>query len=311
MPIERLRAVRRTAPLLVLAMLIAACSDLPASPVDSELSRSPAGATAPDGTTPPDGAEDSDPPASEPSARSDDRRSVDARTDVVDRSSVTGDPATLPNVDDDAVSTIEDRRTVVLPAGVTRKGAKDFYDLPPRDEYWLDYTMTFERGFFFTLGGKLPGLAGGKSTTGCSDTDAAGWSARLGWASDGVGNLYIYDQHREGKCGNNNFFPELRFDSGGTHRVTQWLRVNTPGQRDGAVTVWVDGEEAISLDAVEFRGDVDRSEARIDRLAYAVFSGGKDPEKFGPPRDQAIEFGPMYLMTCAPDFSTPTPECAS
>jgi hypothetical protein len=55
----------------------------------------------------------------------------------------------------------------------------------------LEYSVFFPAGFDFVLGGKMPGLYGGKE--GCSGGDAAEdcWSSRMMWRKDGNGELYL------------------------------------------------------------------------------------------------------------------------
>ncbi len=216
-----------------------------------------------------------------------------------DRSSATG-----------VVKTIDAAKRVTLPGGEVGEGEKRHVEIPARDSYWLDYTVRFEPGFFYTKTGKLPGLAGGNATTGCDRIDPAGWSARLGWTLDGKGKLYVYDQHRDDKCGTNHYFTDdRRYEAGETHRLTQWIKLNTPGQRDGVIRVWLDGMLAVTADNLELRGNVSGQRARIDTLAYSVFSGGKDPSVFAPPHDQSISFGPIKIATCRPDFDVAATRC--
>lgn len=293
--------IRQAAALVLSAVALSACFDVDMAGGSTALAQptGPANAQAADAGEPDevevqDGAgQAADASAAEP---------------ATDESRVT--TSATPSQKTGTITVIDGARTVELPGGETRVGRKRIVDVPPRDEYWLDYTVTFEPGFHFTLAGKLPGLAGGTDTTGCVGTDPAGWSARLGWTLDGVGNLYVYDQHRQRACGNDNYFPQLRYTTGRTHRLTQWVRVNSPGASDGAIQVWLDGRPAVAVDALELRGDVGKSTAMIDSLAYSVFSGGKDPATFAPPSDQAISIGPIHLLTCQPDFSVATPRCA-
>ncbi len=208
------------------------------------------------------------------------------------------------------VRTVESRRSVELPGGKVLIGEMRHLDIPARDSYWLDYTVTFEPDFFYTKTGKLPGLAGGNATTGCDRKDPAGWSARLGWTLDGKGKLYVYDQDRSNQCGTNQYFADdKRYEAGETHRLTQWIKLNTPGEDDGVIQVWLDGELAVTASDLELRGEVDDSRALIDTLAYSVFSGGKDPDIFAPPSDQSIEFGPISIATCRPDFDVAETRC--
>ena len=61
------------------------------------------------------------------------------------------------------------------------------------DTMWSAYDIFFEDGFEFQLGGKLPGLCGGKCYTGNARPETGdGWSARIMWRKDGNAVQLIY-----------------------------------------------------------------------------------------------------------------------
>jgi len=76
--------------------------------------------------------------------------------------------------------------------------------LPARTEYFADYYLMFRPGFDFKLGGKLPGLTGGKSNTGGRRSTGDGWSARYMWRKGGAllaCSLRAWGTpHRRGTC---------------------------------------------------------------------------------------------------------------
>lgn len=295
---RRTTLARRLVSLLVVLLAASACQDSNPGVLGADLS-------APQ----PLAAGEQDPPATENDAPAPMSAVTVAGGPSEPQDETTPTDPSPPSTGSGTITEVESARTVTLPAGRVAVGEKRSIDLPPSDEYWLDYRVTFNPGYEFTPAGKLPGLAGGSGTSGCDGRDPRGWSARLGWASEGRGNLYVYDQHRENRCGNNNYFGQLRFEVGREHRLTQWVKLNSPGQRDGAIHVWLDGERAVGISSVELRGDVGQDDARIDTLQYSVFSGGDGP-RYAPPRDISISFGAMYVMTCPPDFSSATPQCA-
>lgn len=70
------------------------------------------------------------------------------------------------------------------------------------DTMWSAYDIFFEDGFEFQLGGKLPGLCGGKCYTGNAMPEIGdGWSARIMWRKDGNAVQLIYFMGQESVYG--------------------------------------------------------------------------------------------------------------
>lgn len=223
----------------------------------------------------------------------------------------------------EAIRKVIPGRSVLHPEGITgtsnRGGVIEKIPIPPADEYYLDYTLTFREGFDWELdgrghrGGKLPGLGGGDGTGGCKPINPRDWSARQMWHEAGTAAAYLYHQDRKSGCGDNFAYTnsdgsEFHFEQGKTHRITQRVKVNTPNENDGELQIWVDGKEVVNKRDVRWRGDVDPSEGRVSVIMYASFFGGKG-ESWVPANDSYIDYGPMYLMSAAPDFSQPPGGC--
>lgn len=82
--------------------------------------------------------------------------------------------------------------------GPLESGATWIVRFPQRyAELTLEYKVRFGDGFLFDrdklIGGKLPGLMGGKSISGNADADGQnGWTARFMWGQKGRGLAYLY-----------------------------------------------------------------------------------------------------------------------
>lgn len=86
---------------------------------------------------------------------------------------------------------------VSYPAGSfnNKTGGAQFYTLwnssTPFQSMLLSYELSFDKGFDWVKGGKLPGIRGGPSVTGCSGgkepTGSDCFSTRLMWRKDGAG----------------------------------------------------------------------------------------------------------------------------
>jgi hypothetical protein len=73
--------------------------------------------------------------------------------------------------------------------------------------------------------------------------------------------------------------------------MEQEVRLNTPGQADGSITVWLNGNQVFQQTGMVYRttGDL-----RIDGLFFSTFFGGGDPS-WASPTDQYAEFADFSL----------------
>lgn len=154
--------------------------------------------------------------------------------------------------------------------------------LPPRQQYTLEYRIRYDDDFETGLHGKQFGLSGGKGYTGgLGETcrlNGDGWSVRIQFDAhaDEISNqLYVYHCEMKGAYG----------ESLGTHRSPfyfkrgEWhqikLRVtmqSAASARDGGIEVWCDNQKKIDVPTVRFVSK--ESGRRIDCLRLESFPGG-------------------------------------
>lgn len=167
------------------------------------------------------------------------------------------------------------------------------------EEAYLSYRVMFREGFDFVRGGKLPGLAGGSAPSGSAPADGVrGWSGRLMWrtAFRGVtgqpeqetSGLISYAKHlhsgfeMDGRQEDEVFVVEPEsgqqsvIESGRWYTIRQRVVMNTPGQRDGILQLWLDGRLVLSQDNLQYRNTAD---LKIDRLFFSTFFGGGEAWK--------------------------------
>ncbi|KAH7920663.1 hypothetical protein BV22DRAFT_1020784 [Leucogyrophana mollusca] len=198
------------------------------------------------------------------------------------------------------------------------KGGISFYapgpdnvDLTTAKEATFGYSVFFEEGFGWQLGGKLPGLYGGDSdedSVGCSggSRSNACFSARLMWRTDGAGELYTYlppytepqfaankavcDVAPKSDCN-----PEygasvgrgaFTFTSGQWNTVSQRVRLNDVGQANGELELYVGGQSVINVGGLILR---DSAEGKIRGIQMQTFFGGSEAD-FASPKDQNAWF---------------------
>lgn len=154
------------------------------------------------------------------------------------------------------------------------------------DEGCLTYELRFENGFDFGEGGKLPGLFGEVRNSGCTKDRRSGFSSRYMFGRHGTGFLYPYFADRDTSCGGMLGTGTFRFDAGRWHRISQLLKLNTPGVANGEVKVWMDGVPAFSADDLEIRAT---GNLHIEGLMMQTFFGGSDPSRASP-ADQVVSF---------------------
>jgi hypothetical protein len=180
-----------------------------------------------------------------------------------------------------------------------RGGAGFYTDLAAGAEAaCLSYRVRFDPGMAFADGGKLPGLYGGSAPSGGDRaTGRNGFSVRLMWRADGVGEVYAYVVNDGGAPyglsvgrGLFAFQPDRWTD------IDLAVRLNTPDARDGRIRLWVDGRPVIDQRGVVFRTD---PAVTVDGLMFSTFFGGSSA-RFASPRDQWAHFADFRIGVLAP-----------
>ncbi|WP_037078237.1 polysaccharide lyase [Pseudonocardia spinosispora] len=170
-------------------------------------------------------------------------------------------------------------------SGGAQGGAQAYLPLStPRNSARLSFWVRFPPGFDFVKGGKLPGLYGGSGGSGGKHRDD-GFSTRFMWRAGGVGEVYVYLPGGTG-YGTSLGRGSWKFTPGRWTQVTQQVQLNTAGQADGALTVWVDGRQVFTQGGLTYRTG---QGPLIDGLFFSSFFGGSDTS-WASPRDQHVDF---------------------
>jgi hypothetical protein len=158
----------------------------------------------------------------------------------------------------------------------------------------LGYTLRFSSDFDFVKGGKLPGLCGGpENVSGGRPADGRnGFSARLMWRRDGRGEAYVYHKNQKGDYGDSFAFPDdFRFPTAAPVKVRLSVTMNTPGERDGTLRVWIDDRMMVERTDMEWRS---AGTFGVDGLYFETFHGGGD-KSWAPTRPCWAEFGQISV----------------
>jgi hypothetical protein len=135
-------------------------------------------------------------------------------------------------------------------------------------------------------GGKLPGPSGTYGRAGwggrkVNGTD--GWSARMGFKHSRIHEgetqvfYYTYYADMQGQYGDNLLW---EIESRGSLRNDRWycietfVEMNTPGENNGKLRGWVDGELAMERVDLRFR---DVPELKVEQFWMNLYYGGSEP----------------------------------
>ncbi|KAJ7747950.1 hypothetical protein DFH07DRAFT_889081, partial [Mycena maculata] len=208
------------------------------------------------------------------------------------------------------------------------RGGFSFYATGPSSvnittaqELTFGYSVMFPSGFQWNLGGKLPGIYGGdnaSNATQCSGgrRDPTCFSARLMWRADGAGEIYTYlpdptesplyaanakiCQMPNSLCnptyGDSISRGAFSFIPGAWTTVSERVKLNTAGQADGELELYVGGKSVINATGIILR---DSDEGRIRGIQCETFFGGNTIQYASPSDQQAYfaDFSVAILST--------------
>lgn len=167
----------------------------------------------------------------------------------------------------------------------------------PEEIYFRYYLRLADDWNQTVQGGKLPGISGTYGRAGWGGRKSNG---RDGWSARGLfrktipaGNplagttpvgFYCYHADMEGSYGTNWIWSKGYHGYLETNRwyaIEQHCRLNTPGENDGVLRAWVDGNLAFEKTDVQFR---QTDELRIEQIWLNLYHGGMIPS----PSDQHV-----------------------
>jgi hypothetical protein len=194
------------------------------------------------------------------------------------------------------------------------------------EEAYLEYKVKFDKNFFWATGGKLPGLGGstkgiGSETEGRGaipsgtryDESGTGFSARLMWRRNRDQTippyfiLYSYfakkpdgSVRKDYTAGDDiRIFTGLQDDT--WYTIRQYIKLNTPGEANGVVTMWVNGNQVYHNTKHTIRQS-GKGDLKINALIMNTYRGGArtDPV-WHSPRDEYAFFDDFKVWTGSAD----------
>lgn len=171
------------------------------------------------------------------------------------------------------------------------------------EELYARYYVYFPKGFAAANGGgKLPGPAGPYGSTGQAGNAADGtngWSARGAWrpanSTDDpttvpiLPEYYVYHADMSGSYGDRPDW-NTTFQRGQWYQVDQHVKMNTPGQNDGVLEAWVDGDRVFSRTNYRFRNS-GYDNIKVQKYWFTLTYGGS----WSSPTDNAAYFSDLTL----------------
>ena len=162
---------------------------------------------------------------------------------------------------------------------------------PEPEEIYFRYYLRFGDDWNPSLdGGKLPGIAGtyGRAGWGMRKSDGYnGWSARGTFARRSVNDRsmekvtaigsYVY--HAEPNKNSGDVWgwsegPSGLLENNRWYSVEQYVKLNTPGNRDGVFRAWIDGRLVFEKSGIQFRHTRD---LKIESVWMNIYHGGVAP----------------------------------
>jgi hypothetical protein len=167
------------------------------------------------------------------------------------------------------------------------------------EELYCSYSVKFPESFNFVLGGKLPGLVGGKANVGGRPPDRYdGWSARMMWRTVGGMVQYVYHPYQRGKWGDDlpwkeGFWTSCEFVPGRWYTVEHRIKMNTPDKFDGEIEGGLNGKRVLHETGMRFRFT---DALAIDAFYFSTFFGGQG-SRWAPVKDEYILFDNFIIST--------------
>lgn len=69
------------------------------------------------------------------------------------------------------------------------------------------------------------------------------------------------------------------------HHIRMWMKLNTPGQKNGQFKAWLDGEQVLDQKQIRYRYN---AAFKISRAYITTYCGGSSRALFAPNQDQKI-----------------------
>ena len=106
------------------------------------------------------------------------------------------------------------------------------------------------------------------------------------WREGGRMATYAYypDKPASIRCGEDWLWSK-KVQSNKWHHIRMWVKLNTPGQKNGEFKAWLDGKQVLHRTGIPYRY---KSQFKISRAYITTYCGGSSRSVFAPKQDQSI-----------------------
>ena len=205
-------------------------------------------------------------------------------------------------------------------AGGGNSGIIFVKNITPSEEATMEYRIKFDDNWFFCYGGKLPGLAGSVNPNGALPWGGtenrrvvhSAFSTRLMWRRHKNLVIYAYLPERINSSGRvvRKWGEDIEFFRGVVpgrwYTIRQYVKMNTPGQKNGILEMYVDGKRTLRRTNIEYR--LRNQDVKVNAAAIHSYRGGGATNKnFHSNKDEHIYFDYFRVWTGGQGGGTPPP----
>lgn len=153
------------------------------------------------------------------------------------------------------------------------------------ESIYYSYWVKFPENFDFVFGGKLPGIGSDNGGTGGYKPDGKnGWSVRAMWEGHGELGQYVYHIDQADYFGDFFAWDTPPIEKGKWYHIKTFVRLNTPGQKNGMIRTWLNNRQVLNRQDLRFRYV---PELKIERFLFSAFFGGTGA-KWAPKQDMML-----------------------
>ena len=194
---------------------------------------------------------------------------------------------------------------VTHPKDQYNQGISSGKKLNEYNELYFSYQITFGKNYDFSMGGKLPGLAGlnpnsSNNPDGCNSVGKDdGFSLRSMFREDGRAIGYFYHQDKTRKCVDEIDYQHegknFSFKREKTYLIEQYVKMNDANQANGIVTIYVNGFKVLEKTNMTF---AENGIYAINYQYFQLWHGGNNSD-WAVDRDSTAYFDHVTLSTKA------------
>ena len=192
---------------------------------------------------------------------------------------------------------------ITHPKDYYKKGISSGKKLNEFNELYFSYQITFGENYDFSMGGKMPGLAGlnpnvSSKPDGCKTIgEDEGFSLRSMFRENGRAIGYFYHQDKTKSCGDEIDYQHegqnFSFKREKTYLIEQYVKMNDANQANGIVTIHVNGFKVLERTNMTFS---ENGQYAINYQYFQLWHGGNS-SGWAVDRDSTAYFDHVAIST--------------